>query len=95
MPTSRKQFSAARLAKLHPDEAYQAELAMTVPERRALYADLRKREYFQLYCDITGRHFVQALNDAIREDLADLARRAPQLERERVARLAARKAAQQ
>ena len=95
MPTSRERSAAARLAKLHPDEAYQAELAMTVPERRALYADLRKREYFRLYCDITVRRMVDALNAAVLEDLADLARRAPQLERERVARLAARKAAQQ
>ena len=91
MPTLGR-LTAARLAKLHPDEAYQRELAMTVPQRRALYAVFKARHYFRLYCDITARHFVQALKNAIREDLADLARRAPQIERERAARRAARRA---
>jgi hypothetical protein len=90
MPTSRKQFSAARLAKLHPDLAYQRELAMTVAQRKALYAEIKTGDYFRLYCDITARHFVQALNDAVREDMEELARTAPQREAEAAARGEAR-----
>ena len=95
MPTSRKDLTAGYLATLHPDEAYQRELSMTVPQRRALYAVFKARHYFKLYCDITARHFVQALKDAIREDMEELARTAPQREAERAARRAAWLAAHQ
>ena len=95
MPTSRERSAAARLAKLHPDEAFAEEQAMTPTQRRALYEELKKPEYRQLMADLGARECVDNLNRNVRTELADLARRAPQLEREQAARLAARKAAQQ
>ena len=72
MPT-RKQFSAAHLAKLHPDEAYQRELSMTVAQRRALYADLEKPEFRRLRADLASRLLVDNLN---RNVLAEVMREA-------------------
>ncbi len=97
MSASRNQFTAARLAKLHPDEAYQETLstAMTVAQRRALSADLAKREFFQLWCAIDVRRAVDNLNRNVREEALMETQMAPQLERERAARRAARRAAQQ
>ena len=94
MPT-RKQFSAARLAKLHPDEAYQEELAMTVAQRRALSEELKKPEYRQLRADLGARECVDNLNRNVLAEALMEAQMAPQIERERAARRAARKAAQQ
>ena len=87
--------AAARLAKLHPDEAYQRELAMTVLQRRALYADLEKPEFRRLRADLGARECVDNLNRNVLAEALMEAQMAPQREIERAARRAARKAAQQ
>ncbi len=62
MATSRKQFTAARLASLPPDEAYQELLSASTPQRKALYENLEKPEYWKLAADLASRQAVANLN---------------------------------
>ena len=94
MPTSRERSAAARLAKLHPDEAFAEEQAMTPTQRRALFEELEKPEYRKLRSNLSGRLFAYCLNAHLREEALMEAKMAPQLERERAARRAARRKAQ-
>ena len=95
MPTFRKDLTAGYLATLHPDEAYQRELAMTVAQRKALSEELKKPEYRQLRADLGARECVDNLNRNVLAEALMEAQMAPQREIERAARRAARKAAQQ
>jgi hypothetical protein len=93
MTTSRKQSIAARLAKLPREEAFQEMLALSPPERKALYEDLDKPEFRELDSDLTASLFAKSLNEAVMEEDRIAAQMAPQIERERAARRAARRKA--
>ena len=90
MPT-RNQFTAARLAKLPADQAYQEEQAMTPTQRRALFEELEKPEFRKLRSGLSARLFADCLKAHLREEALMEAKMAPQREAERAARREARK----